>query len=64
MAGAAKGLTSSIWFTDRKEVRKMRQAAKMAGVSLNELMRRGALAEAERVIAKAKKQKAAAEAAA
>lgn len=62
MASDSKGKTSSIWFKNDKEVRRIKQAAKVADISPNELMRSASLAEAERVIAKAKR-KAAAEAA-
>lgn len=55
MAKESTGVTSSIYFKSDKEVRRVRQAAKVAGLRPNALMRQAVLAEAERVIAKGKK---------
>jgi uncharacterized protein (DUF1778 family) len=44
----------SVYFREPKELRRVKQAAKIRGISANELMRSACVAEAERIIAESK----------
>lgn len=47
------GVTHSVYFRAAKELRRVRQAAKLRGVKVGEFMREVVLASADKVIAKA-----------
>ena len=59
MPNVAPGVTVSVYFKTKKDLRRVRQAAKIRGVRLTELMREAVLAEAKRVLAKFDKASAA-----